>query len=52
MPVFFFFFFFFFSQKAVPHASFEIIDKELERLEKLGVIEKLTTAHEQLQLYM
>ena len=29
-----------FSKRPVPYASIEIIDKKLERLEKLGVIEK------------
>ena len=38
----------FHSKRPVPYASVEIIDKELERLDKLGVIEKLTTACGQL----
>ena len=28
-------------QRQVPYSSVEIIDKELERLEKLGVIKKI-----------
>ena len=39
-------------KRLVPYVSVEIIDKELGRLEKLGVIEKLTLAHGQLQLSM
>ena len=39
-------------KRAVPYTSVEIIDKELERLEKLGVIEKTDTARGQLQWYM
>ena len=31
----------FLPKSVVPYASFEIIDNELERLEKLGVIEKI-----------
>ena len=43
---------FFLPKRPVPYLLVKIIDKELGRLEKLGIIENLTTAHRQLQLYM
>ena len=39
-------------KRQVPYALVEIIDKELERLEKLGIIEQLIIASGLLQLYM